>query len=303
METTEQTEQSVSVEDKIADIFAGKEAEEAAADDVQADGDEPTEDATEEAVSESEFAEIEFDGETFQVPPKLKDAFMRESDYTQKTQQLSSQRKEIELQQKEIVLAREREAFHASVKEDISQIEMLDAYIKHVNQNTNWAEMDVNQAFKAKMELDQLKEQREEIKAKLAEKHQAFQANLETKRSEIRAEAEKHLSKAIPNWSKAKGEIEGYVKSLGYPDIGVQNMSSLDYQVAHKAMLYDQLKVKTPEAVKKASSAPAIKPTARKEMPKAVRGKLDYRNKVKSAKSVHERSKLAENRLGEIFSR
>jgi len=309
-EKAEQTVEAVSVEDRIADIFSGqKEQPKEAAEEpeaVQAESQDAEDGEPQAEVSEEsdDSVEVEFNGISYQVPKELKDALMRETDYTQKTQALSSQRKEIELQQKELVLARERESFQASVKEETGQLEMLDAYIKHVNQNTDWASMDVNAAFRAKMELDQLKEQKVELERSLSQKYQEFQSGVEKKRSELKAESEAHLSKAIPGWSeKVRGEVQSYIKSLGYPEIGVEHMSSLDYQVAYKAMQFDALKSKTSDAVKKASSAPAIKPTARKEMPKEVQKKLNYRKAVQKASDPSTRSKLAEDRLGDIFAR
>lgn len=306
-EQTEQTvEDTVSVEDKIGDILFGRreQPKEAAEETESVQAQEEDAEETEVSEESDDYVEVDFNGVQYQVPKDIKDALMREQDYTQKTQSLASQRKEIELQQKEIVLAQEREQFNASVKEQVSQLEMLDAYIKHVNQNTNWGDMDVNQAFRAKMELDQLKEQKTELENQLKTKYQEFQQGVEQKRSAIKAEAEEHLKKAIPGWNeKVRTDVESYVKTLGYPDLGVAHMSSLDYQVAYKAMQFDQLKSKTTDAVKKASSAPAIKPTARNEMPKAVQKKLNYRKAVSKAQDPLSKQRLAEDRIGDIFSR
>ena len=46
-----------------------------------------------------EFVDVEYDGQLYSVPPILKDALMRNSDYTQKTQDVASQRKDLETQQ------------------------------------------------------------------------------------------------------------------------------------------------------------------------------------------------------------
>ena len=47
-----------------------------------------------EAVDDDE--EIDYEGEKYRVPPKLKDAFLRMADYTQKTQEVAETRKAIE---------------------------------------------------------------------------------------------------------------------------------------------------------------------------------------------------------------
>lgn len=307
----EQTEQAVettvSVEDRIADIFAGKEPEEqpkeAAAEEVQAD-EESSEDTPEDAVSEGSegFVEVEFNGVQYQVPPEIKDALMRETDYTQKTQLVSNQRRELELQQKQLELAHQQQQFNQNAREEVSQLEMLDAYIQHVNQNTNWQSMSTDEAFRAKLELDQLKDQREQIRSSLQAKYDEFNRELETKRRDIDAESNANLAKAIPGWNEqVRTSVQDYVKSLGYSDLLTGNMSSLDYQVAYKAMQFDQLKAKTGSAVKKAASAPIIKPTARNEMPKSVQKKLNYRNQLKKTSDPRAREKLASERIADIF--
>ena len=43
-----------------------------------------------------EFADVEYDGKTYQVPPELKEAFLRQQDYTRKTQEVAEIRKQAE---------------------------------------------------------------------------------------------------------------------------------------------------------------------------------------------------------------
>ena len=52
----------------------------------------PTEEV-EEAQAQPSLAEVEIDGRTYQVPPELKDGYLRQSDYTKKTQQIAEERK------------------------------------------------------------------------------------------------------------------------------------------------------------------------------------------------------------------
>src|SRR5271170_8120153 len=44
----------------------------------------------------SDLAEISFDGTTYQVPQKLKEAFMKNEDYTVKTSELARQRESLD---------------------------------------------------------------------------------------------------------------------------------------------------------------------------------------------------------------
>jgi hypothetical protein len=57
------------------------------------------------------FEEVEYEGELYQVPPKLKEAIIRQSDYTKKTQEVAETRKLIEHQQSQLRVAQQQAAF------------------------------------------------------------------------------------------------------------------------------------------------------------------------------------------------
>ena len=299
-EVTEQTPE-VSVEDRIADKFAFEEKPQESIEATEEAPEEGSEEGPEVEESQDDSVEIEFDGEKYQVPPKLKDALMREQDYTAKTTELSQTRKAVELQQRELVLSQSRQQFEQSVAEQVDQLKMLDAYIKHVNQNTNWSEMSFDQIVRTKLEIDQLKDQKAEIEQTVQNAWNQFQAQTDEERKKIRSDMESELSKAIPKWSEVKPDIDKYVQGLGYPEVAVQNMSLTDYQIAYKAMQFDNLKTQA-KAVK-ATQGKVITPSSRKTMDKDTKSYLNYRKQLKSATDPKERSKIAEQRIGDKFDR
>src|ERR1700730_7367382 len=82
--------------------------------------------------TESDLAQLEWDGATYQVPVKLKDAFMRNEDYTRKTQELAEQRKSVD-QLREISQTKQMDAaFADTIAPDMQQIAMIDAYLGQV---------------------------------------------------------------------------------------------------------------------------------------------------------------------------
>jgi hypothetical protein len=264
--------------------------------------DAPAVEETEEAApAEPELVEIEVDGETWSVPQKLKDRFMAEKDYTAKTTEIANTRRALDLQAKEVALFQEQRAFEKSIEADVDRLKMFDAYIQHTKTGTNWASLTTDQVVRARLELDQLAEQRNELAQTLAAKHKDFTDKLNGERSKLKESAKEILSKAIPSWSdETKASIEKYAQSLGYPEIAVQNMSALDAQIAWKAMQYDKLKSETKSAVKRAD-APVIAPTARKNaMPQKVRAKLDLKNAVKTGKRENIASAV-DKRLDQLF--
>lgn len=65
---------------------------EAVGQEVEAPAESDPAEATEEAQAQPVSAEVEIDGKTYQVPPELKDGYLRQSDYTKKTQQIAQER-------------------------------------------------------------------------------------------------------------------------------------------------------------------------------------------------------------------
>src|SRR6185437_2626655 len=70
-----------------------------------------------ETVAEAEptEAEIEWGGEKFTIPIKLKDAFLKNEDYTQKTQELAEQRRILEQNRESIARANADFEFQQSI--------------------------------------------------------------------------------------------------------------------------------------------------------------------------------------------
>src|SRR6185503_19390110 len=101
-----------------------------------------------------EFVDIEVDGETWQVPPKLKDRFMAQKDYTEKSTETARLKETLAIQQKEIALFQEQRVFEQSVAKDFDRLKMLDEYISYQKSNTDWAKLTTDQVVRAKLEID-----------------------------------------------------------------------------------------------------------------------------------------------------
>jgi hypothetical protein len=308
---TEQAVDTASVEDRIGAKFErmfgmSDEPEQPESDEPEGDtaeGDEPEAKAADDAKSEEgseDVVEVEFNGQTYQVPKELKDALMATKDYTQKTTEVSQLRKSVELQQKEAHLFNEQRKFHESVAGDIDQLKMLTAYIDHVNNTTDWQKMSAAEAWPIKMQLEQMERQHKKLDQTLQGKYAEFKAKLDAEREQLSREMDDVLSKSIPKFSPdTKAALQKYAKEMGYPAQALDGMSALDYQVIWKASQYDAVKSEAKAVVSKATT-PVIKPTARNEMPKAVQDKLNYRKAIKKAQGTQKKA-LVEDRIGQIF--
>jgi hypothetical protein len=267
---------------------------------------EPTGDEAQQAETpepSEEVIEVEFNGTKYQVPPELKDVLMKSSDYTQKTQSLAQQKRELDLQNQQIALQREESAFQGSVAQELDTLKMLEQYIPYLKSQTNWDSLTTDQFVRKQKEIQDLADQHRELSAAIQGKHQEFKKKMEGERANLKKQATEVLSKAIPGWNDAvRGEVESYIKTLGYPEVAIPNMSSLDYQVAWKAAQYDKIKSGTATAVKKAGEAPVIKATARKEMPSKVKEMLNTKKVLKTAAPGSTQQKAAiDKRLSQLF--
>lgn len=296
-----------SLEDRIAAQFGAVDEPEVEQQEASAEPEpeaQPSEEVAEPESTSSDYEEVEYEGSKYQVPKELAKAIMQERDYTQKTQQIAEQRRAVELQSKEFALLHEQRKFQESIAGDLDNLKMLDAYIKHVEQSTDWSKLSTDQIVRARLELDQYRNQAQALAQAVEGKRTEFTGKLQAEREKLKKETTETLAKAIPSWSdETKGAVEKYVGTLGYPDVGVQNMSALDYQVAWKAMQYDRLQSEKGAAVVKASKAPPIVKTGPSNpMPQQVKEKLAYRKAIKKpGLSSQDKAKLIQARLEQQF--
>src|SRR6185369_7772790 len=100
MPVADQAPPEQSVEDRIASRF----------------GETPKEQPAEEAEAPAEdLFELDFGGEKYQLPAKLKESFMLQKDYTQKTQEIAEQRRAYEHTSELAKSAQLERAFHESI--------------------------------------------------------------------------------------------------------------------------------------------------------------------------------------------
>ncbi len=310
-QTEEPVESTGSVEDRIVEKFMGKEQPPPAEPEAEADeeGEEPTEEvegdeAEQEEESEPELVEVELNGEKYAVSQAVKDAIMRESDYTKKTTELANTRRAIELQAKELAIVNEQRAFDQSVADDVDNLKMLEAYIKNVEQQTDWSRLNTDQIVRARLELDQYRNRATELRDTLGKKWGEFKGKVDAERQKLKGEMAEGLSKSIPGWSdETRGAIEKYAKGLGYGEVEVQNMRLQDYQIVFKAMQFDKLQAEKGNAVKQASlkKGKVVNPGPRKTMSDKTAQYLNFRKSMGKAKTPQERNAVIADRVADKF--
>jgi hypothetical protein len=165
--------------------------------------DEPDEllsaDADESAVEPEEFIDIEKDGKTYKVPKSVEDLLMFQKDYTQKTQTLAEQRRELESQRQ----ATEWEAqTRAELFQEEAQLFNVSQRLQQF-QGVNWqalAQQDMQQYAVLQAEYTQLRDFADRLHGTV----EGLKSELAAKREQ---DAQSSLHRAVEHLSKARPEL------------------------------------------------------------------------------------------------
>ncbi|MEK7206302.1 MAG: hypothetical protein AAB134_00265, partial [Pseudomonadota bacterium] len=152
---------------------------------------------------EPEPVEVEYEGKQYKLPPELKDAVLRQADYTRKTTEVAEARRAVEAEREQIqaLANRSQEEFQAHVT-----FTQLDAAVKQY-ETIDWAawmQTDPNAANAARWERDDLIRQRDQIGTAL---NQHLQQKARQQSDEIasqRRQAIEVVAKELPNFNDVR---------------------------------------------------------------------------------------------------
>lgn len=202
-----------------------------------------TEESTDDAAPLEEYEEIEFSGKKYNLPKELKSAFLMQSDYTRKTQEVAEQRKAIEA---------EREAFSRQIESQQRQsklaakINYLDEQIGEYSQ-ADWNELHAHDPAKAQqlfMHYSQLKDQKVAAEREYNENEQKHQYEHQTMLSQKIQTEQAILARDIKDWSPAKAQqlSEFAVNKLGFhPNDVAQVYDAKIVKLLNMAYMADQM--------------------------------------------------------------
>lgn len=169
---------------------------------------------SQEANPEEEFAEVEYEGEKFKVPPKLKDALLRQADYTKKTMDLAETRKTIEAELAELESARRVSTAKVNA---MTQAQVLDIQIQRL-EATPIDGLSQEQINSLRMDLRDLYDQKNQVGYDIQQLVESERQAESAEAGKLRQEALQEASKLVPNWSDTRRtELETLAKELGAP--------------------------------------------------------------------------------------
>lgn len=208
---------------------------------------------------EPELVEVEFEGKVYQVPPELRNALLRQADYTRKTQEIATLRKAVEAEKELLQLNQQQLQQNFN---DVIQLAQID-YQLSMFDSFNWAELaqrDPAQSQQVQMSYLKLKEQREALAKQLEQRAAANTYQAQFLLSQKLQEEEAKLVKSIPNWSpQTKMELREFAKSVGFTDEEITSV--IDHRLV-KLLYYAKAGYNAMQKAKAGVTQTEVKPTS-----------------------------------------
>ena len=196
----------------------------------------------EEQPDDGTLEDVEYDGATYSLPRKLKDALLRHADYTRKTQSLAEERRALEARvREEMAQVRQRQ----SLAEAHAVVGKLDAQLAQYR-SVDWAALKQANPVAAQQHFDAfsaLARQRAQLHTLVSGKASHFSQQEKAERTRRAAAAHAALRTTIPDWGGAKQDALYRFASQAFGFRG-EELTSVDdprvIQMLHDAYLYRQ---------------------------------------------------------------
>lgn len=182
------------------------------------------------------IAQVEYEGRVYEVPAALKDALLRQADYTRKTMALAEQRRALAADREalEQVHAMTAEEFQASQR--LHQIEQqLDELAQH-----DWSTIDANDPDLADLRamVGELAQEQMALHHLLGQHSEAKSLREQQDTARAREETDAMMAREIRDWSPQRRQVlEGFAVALGIPDTHLGHASAAEMRVLNLAFL------------------------------------------------------------------
>ena len=207
--------------------------------------------------------EIEYEGKKYKVAKELKDAFLRNADYTRKTQEVAEQRRQIEAMRAQVEQSRAATDEELNKRGELAQIKATLAQYEQVD----WRALQQSDFIAAQEHFTQYQLLKDKASALSGEIETAQNQRLATMQQETAkriASSREEASKSLKGWSP---EREDKAFSWAVNDLGIsapmlaQSMTPAVYKGIYLAWLGQQL-LSRPAKAKAAETAEATPETS-----------------------------------------
>ena len=270
---------------------------------------EPDEEVEEEEQSQDEvpaILKLKVNGEDVEKPLDEVVALAQQGlDYTQKTQQVAEQRKELEAYAEQIKM--QEQAFQEQMQlnnvliEDVAKITSLDQQLNQYA-NVNWQQLSDNdfvEAQKLFFTYNQLQTERSQLVSQFeAKKQQVVQKQTQLMSEKI-AKGKEILAKEIPNWSPETNQaLLSTGKDYGFSDAELNSIVDPRHvKVLHDAMQWRKLQQNSTVKKKVSSAKPVVKPGSKDTKAEANSNHRTLREQLRKTGKSDAAQKLIENML------
>jgi len=215
------------------------------------------EDVDGESVEAETLEEIEFEGKRAKVPKELKEAFLRQADYTRKTQEVADERRQVAEERKLFDLNRQLEAV---ISDDIAEFRSLQTTSRQLEAAMNSAYQNQDPAslatYNAQYTLlqNQLAQKSHEIQSK---KNQQASVFAYEKQQRLASGFEK-VKSLIPNFgAETQADLKSTAKKLGYEEYELDGLDDPRALLTlWQASQWQKLQSAKPGITKRAAEAP-----------------------------------------------
>ena len=275
----------------------------------EATDDNPDDQAEEEEQSEDEvpaLLKLKVNGEDVEKPLDEVVALAQQGlDYTQKTQQVAEQRKELEAYAESIKA--QEQAFQEQMQlnnvliEDVAKITSLDQQLNQYA-NVNWQQLSDNdfvEAQKLFFSYNQLQTERSQLVSQFeAKKQQVVQKQSQLMAEKI-AKGKEVLAKEIPNWSPETNQaLLSTGKDYGFSDAELNSIVDPRHvKVLHDAMQWRKLQQNSVVKKKVSNAKPVVKPGSKDTKAEANSNHRQLRESLRKTGKSDAAQKLIENML------
>lgn len=187
--------------------------------------------------------EIEYEGKKYKVAKELKEAFLRNADYTRKTQEVAEQRRAIEAERQRVSqMAQATEAELEKRAELTAARKTLEQY-----EQVDWARLEQDDFIGAQQHFRQyqmLKDQAQRLSGEIEGLQHQRLAETQQETAKRIASSREEASKTLKGWSTEREEkaFSWAVNDLGIPaPLLVQNLTPAVYKGIYMAWLGHQV--------------------------------------------------------------
>ena len=263
------------------------------------------EEESEGEITEDEEAEFlfEVDGQELSAD-ELRKGYLRQSDYTKKTQSLSEQRKEMESL---------TEQYNSQLQQIQAERQQYIQHLQALSENQDIKKFDIDwerlrledplEYVTKRQEFQEAKEKAEEVKTKAKQAMARSAAEKEQQWAKVVEDEKSKLIAALPEWGETDSqrqlatELRSYAQTQGYSEPEIDSLvDHRSFLVLRKAMLYDEMQNANPKAKKLKGKPKVIRAGKGASRTQAQRDALKTkRNQLKNSGHVRDAAKVFED--------